>query len=174
MNWSIGLAALILSAGANLYAAGQGSNLMPDIERNPDGTPLLLKQYDAVTHCQKKYNDTPLGAHLPTARELAAFTEKFEGKKLLEVEYVNKELGGAPPVGYQLISSKGADDRLDSFYFSYTGYEPELGKVDLKGYWTSSITTDHFKQAYYLGYLGFIQPGPRHHYYLAVRCAFGR
>ncbi len=94
------------------------------IARNADGSVKYMNQNQAIQYCLGQ------GAHLPSAREWAQYSFMLVAEGILEVDFVDSNLGGRPPVGYSLINAKDfLTGSSDAFYFNLTGYQRPEGEL---------------------------------------------
>lgn len=130
-----------------------------DIARNADGSVRYMNQYDAVSYCASQ------GIHLPSARELAQLSQSMGAAGVSETA---KD-------GYNLISAKNADGKIDNFYFNYAGYSRPTGDLGNNWLWSSSVNSYGSDYAYGLyGSYGDVDYVYHTYLYGAVRCVVGR
>ena len=132
------------------------------------GAPCLMTQSQAAEYCAGK------NAHLPTSRELVAFSVAFGARGVLEVADVAKRPNSTPPVGYYLVASINPGNERDDFYFSHEGYDAQRAGTEGERLWTSSIVPTHtdFAHVFYgdWGGGGGKSEEHRRNFRNAVRC----
>jgi hypothetical protein len=128
-----------------------------DIAKDKDGIALHMKHYDADKHCQA------LKMRLPTARELALYSQSLGAQGISETE---KD-------GYNLVIGSDSAGNPDHFYFNRTGYKRPAGDLGDYWFWSSSVHPDYSNFADGLnGYNGGVDYYDRSYDddYSAVRC----
>jgi len=136
----------------------QPSPQIGEIERNTDGSIRYMRQAGAINFCASK------GQHLPSARELAQLATSMGAVGISETA---KD-------GYYQVSAKNADGKVDSFYFSYAGYNRPAGNLGSNWYWSSSVDASVSGGGFALyGDVGVVDVDSRDDI-SAVRCARGQ
>ncbi|AZZ37057.1 hypothetical protein CIK05_09710 [Bdellovibrio sp. qaytius] len=119
----------------------------------------IMTQAEAIRYC-KDSKKVQQPAHLPSARELAQFASRQ-----CTFDILGKEPCGAAGIsetmkeGYSLVHAKNADGKVDSFYFSYAGYNRPFGIFNYPAIWSSSgyVFNPEFQPFRFNGKLGEIE-----------------
>jgi uncharacterized protein (TIGR02145 family) len=129
-----------------------------DIARNADGSVRYMNQFDAVSYCASQ------GMHLPRIRELAQLAVSLGAAGISET----------PKDGYNLMTAKNADGKVDNFYFNYAGYKRPQGDLGNNWFWSSSDYSDDPYFSYVFdGSNGVVYVDYGVTSYHAVRCVTG-
>lgn len=149
----------------NLTGAQQ-SQYCSRTERD-DGA-CLMTQKNAIDYC------VSVGAHLPSARELAQLSRSQGAKGILsDSEYVTEKRGSDKGKAYQ-ITAKNLDEKIDNFNFSYAGYQRPSDSLGNHWFWSSSVNPyDSYYAFYFYGVIGVVDIDVRDNF-SAVRCVAGR
>jgi len=151
-----------------------------DIVKDAHGKVRTMNQYDADKYCKS------IGSRLPTARELALYSQSLGARGILETSYsgidsasskVQTEITQMDKEGYYPIYTKNsAEKTVVDFYFNYSGYQRPAGDLGNYSFWSSSVHPYSSNFAYYLyGYDGVIYFDYRSYDDLnAVRCVRSR
>ena len=107
---------------------------LTDIVRNADGSVRHMNQYDADSYCRNQ------GQRLPTARELALYSQSLGAQGISETK---KD-------GYYLVKGSDSAGIPDNFYFSSKGYQRPSGDLGSFWFWSSSVHPDFSDNAYVL------------------------
>ena len=105
-----------------------------------------MNQYDATAAC-------PSGMHLPTIRELAAYSQTNGAKGIRQWTEPPTE----PPGEYQTIFAVNQVGPLDQFYFFNKGYKCPPGAPDgacTSSFWSSSVYAKNRAIGYTLSMYG--------------------
>lgn len=113
--------------GSLVRADASTQALCPDAAQ---GAPCLMTQAQADELC------TSRGMHLPTSRELVAFSVSMGAKGRLEASEVKR---GKVPEGYYLVDSLNPGRKRDPLYFNHTGYDAKRGGLQGELLWTASL-----------------------------------
>ncbi len=138
----------------------QPSPQVGDIARDTYGRIRLMNQVEAFNYCARQ------GQHLPSVRELAQLATSMGAAGISETA---KD-------GYHQVSAKNADEKTDSFYFSYAGYKRPAGDLGKTFFWSSSVNLNYPDYGFVLyGDSGRFYNDSRNYFDLrAVRCARGQ
>lgn len=119
-------------ASASAFAASSCPTMpeFSDILRRTDGTIIYMTQSSALVYCVNH------GQHLPSARELALLASKF-----------GAEISETPQAGFNPISVKNMDGKIDTFYFSNAGLSTPPGDL-AGGFWSSSLEPSRSNDAF--------------------------
>lgn len=138
-----------------------------EIARRENGEIMYMSQYQAESYCRG------LGAHLPTARELAHLPMIFGARGIVES-------CGEDSKCEKVSNIKNRYGGKDEFYFSSFGYKRPLVDYDGNQFWSSSyIEGDSFidgkgKFLVFYGSFGSIAFTSSDRTYKAVRCVADR
>ena len=148
-------AVLGLMSGAQLASFRAHANSgVGDILRDADGNIRRMSQYAADLACHEQ------GSRLPTARELAIYSQGLGARGIRETNYpgvvttdalVTAEIEQMQAGGYIPIVVENAHGQwVVDFYFNLAGYQRPAGDLGNDLFWTSSGRTDVTDLAYYL------------------------
>ena len=148
-----------------------------DILRDTAGNVRHMSQFDAERTCRE------LGARLPTARELAVYSQSLGARGIRETTHpgvvttdstVSAEIEQMDRDGYYPISvANSSGRRAVDFYFNNSGYQRPAGDLGNYWFWSSSVHPDYSNSAYLLnGFHGYVDYYSRSYAsaYGAVRC----
>jgi hypothetical protein len=162
-KWTFILSTLSLALGAQLISlraeAQVGSSPgLGDILRHTSGNVRHMKQYDAERTCRE------LGTRLPTARELAVYSQSLGARKIRETTHpdvattdstVRAEIAQMDRDGYYPIYvANPSGQRAVDFYFNDSGYRRPAGDLGYYWFWSSSVHPDFSNNAYLLSGFG--------------------
>ena len=148
-----------------------------EVETDASGTTVYMTQDQAVGLCRDKYKDTPEGAHLPSARELARLAVSYGAKDIIEKGEKNRERSY-----YPVLTKSKLDNIVDDFYFSsdLSDYVKPKEELNLNLFWSSSFDPQNpiigftfFSSSYAVRepqLIGYLRTDDR----AAVRCVIGR
>ena len=151
-----------------------------DIVKDAHGKVRTMNQYDADKYCKS------IGSRLPTARELALYSQSLGARGILETSYsgidsasskVQTEITQMDKEGYYPIYTKNsAEKTVVDFYLNYSGYQRPAGDFGNYWFWSSLVHPYYSYNAYDLdGYNGGIGNYNRSNDDLiAVRCVRSR
>jgi hypothetical protein len=164
-NLKFALSVLSVVAGTQLpmsVAQARSETLVKDvmpnltgIAKDADGSILKMNQEDADRYCRY------LGLRLPTARELALYSQSQGARGI----------GKPKKRGYNLVLGSDSSGNEDRFSFLVNGYERPTGELGNNWFWSSSVYPDDSHLAYLMdGRFGFIYLGMRNIGEGSVRC----
>jgi hypothetical protein len=152
----------IFSVGTILLVTGTALAVpnLGEIAKNADGSVKTMSQANAIECCKNQ------GGHLPTARELASYSQELGAAGIIEVADHKDNDQDSYSIG-----ALNFDSGIDRFYFNYHGYQRPSGDLGNYWFWSSSGCYGNYYGYYVLnGNVGSIDFAYLDNGWHAVRC----